>query len=100
MSEFSVQYLTELQHVLQEFPHENFDKMINDIMKSYEEEKHIFLMGNGGSGSTASHWACDLNKGCCLGLEKKFKTRPLKIWSHFRFYTSKENFSENFSVCD
>jgi D-sedoheptulose 7-phosphate isomerase len=31
-------------------------------------------MGNGGSGSTASHWACDLNKGCCLGLEKKFKT--------------------------
>jgi D-sedoheptulose 7-phosphate isomerase len=30
-------------------------------------------MGNGGSGSTASHFACDINKGCCLDLEKKFK---------------------------
>jgi D-sedoheptulose 7-phosphate isomerase len=30
-------------------------------------------MGNGGSASTASHFACDINKGCCLDLPKKFK---------------------------
>jgi D-sedoheptulose 7-phosphate isomerase len=30
-------------------------------------------MGNGGSGSTASHFACDINKGCCIDLEKKFR---------------------------
>ncbi len=34
-------------------------------------------MGNGGSGSTASHFVCDLNKGCCLDLEKKFKVMCL-----------------------
>lgn len=73
MDSFSKQYLTELQRLLQDFPHDNFAKMIRQIMKSYEQEKHIFVMGNGGSGSTASHWACDINKGCCLNLEKKFK---------------------------
>ena len=30
-------------------------------------------MGNGGSGSTASHIVCDLNKGACLKLDKKFR---------------------------
>jgi D-sedoheptulose 7-phosphate isomerase len=42
-------------------------------MKSYAEERNIFVMGNGGSGATASHWAGDVNKGCSLHLEKKFK---------------------------
>ena len=30
-------------------------------------------MGNGGSASTASHLACDINKNVCLGLKKRFK---------------------------
>ncbi len=30
-------------------------------------------MGNGGSGATASHFTCDINKGCCMDLNKKFK---------------------------
>ncbi len=30
-------------------------------------------MGNGGSGATASHFACDINKGVCGGLVKRFK---------------------------
>ncbi|CAB5115430.1 Sugar-phosphate isomerase [Olavius algarvensis associated proteobacterium Delta 3] len=73
MNSFSEKYLNGLYSVLNEFPHENFDKMIQEIMTSYKEEKNIFVMGNGGSGSTASHWTCDINKGCCLHLEKKFK---------------------------
>lgn len=73
MSDFSKKYITELNVTLNNFPHGNFDKMINEILRSYEEERNIFVMGNGGSGSTASHWAGDFNKGCCMGLEKKFK---------------------------
>jgi len=30
-------------------------------------------MGNGGSGATASHFACDMNKGACAGLPKRMK---------------------------
>ena len=73
MKSFSQKYLNQLSSVLNEFPHENFDKMIQEMMKSYEEERNIFVMGNGGSGATASHWAGDINKGCSLHLEKKFK---------------------------
>jgi D-sedoheptulose 7-phosphate isomerase len=69
----SFSYLDQLKNVLDMFPHETFEQIGNTLMTAYEQEKHIFIMGNGGSGSTASHFACDINKGCCLDLEKKFK---------------------------
>lgn len=73
MSTFSRQYMADLFKVLDNFPHENFQKMIDVFMKAYKEERNIFVMGNGGSGATASHWTCDINKGCSLHLDKKFK---------------------------
>ena len=47
--------------------------MVSLILDAYRSDDRIFVMGNGGSGSTASHFACDLNKGCCMDLDKKFK---------------------------
>ena len=38
-----------------------------------DKGKTIYTMGNGGSGSTASHMVCDIIKGCSFGKEKKFK---------------------------
>ncbi len=73
MDYFSEQYIQGLKTVLDDFPHEAFEKMIQAMLDAYEEGRRIFVMGNGGSASTASHWVCDLNKGCCLNLEKKFK---------------------------
>ncbi len=67
------QYLSELKEVLDDFNLEQFEKIVNLILNAYENEKQIFTMGNGGSASTASHFACDLNKGCCTNLEKKIK---------------------------
>lgn len=70
---FGSQYLEELKHVLDGFDLERFESVVEHILRAYETEHRIFVMGNGGSGSTASHFACDINKGCCLDLEKKFK---------------------------
>lgn len=67
------EYLSELKEVLDDFNLEQFEKIVNLILNAYENEKQIFTMGNGGSASTASHFACDLNKGCCTNLEKKIK---------------------------
>lgn len=67
------QYLTELKEVLDDFNLEQFEKIVKLILNAYEDEKQIFTMGNGGSASTASHFTCDLNKGCCTNLEKKIK---------------------------
>jgi len=73
MSEFTQQYINELKSALNAFPHGVFEAFIEAALDAYEREKHIFVMGNGGSAATASHWACDINKGCSLGKEKKFR---------------------------
>jgi D-sedoheptulose 7-phosphate isomerase len=71
--ELSIAYLSELKDLLDIFPHERFDEIAQILISAYNAEKQVFIMGNGGSGSTASHFACDINKGCCYNLEKKFK---------------------------
>jgi D-sedoheptulose 7-phosphate isomerase len=70
---FSLDYISHLKEVLDKFSHDTFEEIGRVLLNAYQDEKHIFIMGNGGSGSTASHFACDINKGCCLDLEKKFK---------------------------
>jgi len=71
--ELSTSYLADLKDLLDRFDHNVFEKIVDLVLAAYENENHIFIMGNGGSGSTASHFACDINKGCCLDLDKKFK---------------------------
>ena len=73
MTTFSVEYIEQLKDVLDSFPHEQFERLTEAMMDAYREDRRIFVMGNGGSASTASHWVCDVNKGCCLHLDKKFK---------------------------
>ena len=70
---FSLDYLEQLKCLLDIFPHERFEEIGKLLISAYNNEKHVFIMGNGGSGSTASHFACDINKGSCFDLEKKFK---------------------------
>ena len=71
--EVARQYLNGLNGLLDGFDTEAFDRIVNSILDAYSDEQAIFIMGNGGSASTASHFACDINKGCCLNLDKKFK---------------------------
>jgi len=70
---FAAGYINRLKKVLDAFDGEAFAKMVKALLEAYARGAHIFVMGNGGSGSTASHLACDINKGCCIDLEKKFK---------------------------
>jgi len=49
---------------------------VNTVMNVLEEArlsgKHIFICGNGGSASTASHYCCDFNKGVSENQEHKY----------------------------
>ena len=72
-NQFSEQYIARLKTVLDAFDHAVFDHMVAAVLDAYARRAHIFVMGNGGSGATASHLACDINKGCCVDLELKFK---------------------------
>jgi D-sedoheptulose 7-phosphate isomerase len=70
---FTLQYLNHLKEVLDTFPHDRFEEISRTLLSAYEKGKQVFIMGNGGSGTTASHFVCDINKGSCMKLEKKFK---------------------------
>jgi len=70
---FSFDYLNQLKGLLDVFPHGRFEEIGKMLMYAYEKGKQVFIMGNGGSGATASHFVCDINKGTCLELQKKFK---------------------------
>jgi len=73
MKYFSHTYIKELSNILNLFPHKQFELLVEVMLDAYNKDKTIFVMGNGGSTSTASHWASDINKGCCFEQEKKFK---------------------------
>ena len=71
--QFASGYISELVSLLDVFPKDRFEDSVETLLDAYENEKNILIMGNGGSASTASHLACDINKGCSMDLDKKFK---------------------------
>jgi D-sedoheptulose 7-phosphate isomerase len=71
--EWLLRYREELTRAVESVPVESFEEFVRLLEQAYREERQVFLMGNGGSGATASHAACDLNKGVSFGLEKRFR---------------------------
>lgn len=71
--QYLAEYSTGLKHALDCLPADKFEELVRLLESAYQEGRQVFLLGNGGSGSTASHFACDLNKGVAFGLEKRFR---------------------------
>jgi D-sedoheptulose 7-phosphate isomerase len=42
-----------------------------------DSSRHVFVCGNGGSAATASHFACDIVKGCSFNRDKRFRIMAL-----------------------
>ena len=70
---FFEDYRQGLKQALDSLPMDAVEKLVVLLEQAYHDRRQVFLMGNGGSGSTASHIACDLNKGVCAGLEKRYR---------------------------
>lgn len=74
-------YLANLQKTLALLSKKNITKIIEEIMNVYQRESQIFILGNGGSASTASHFVCDLSKGTLQRIydekEKRFRVISL-----------------------
>jgi D-sedoheptulose 7-phosphate isomerase len=71
--QFAADYLDGLRDLFDRFDTHAFNRALQQILEAYHHDRFIFIMGNGGSAATASHFAADINKGCCLDLDKKFK---------------------------
>ena len=57
-----LKYLSELQVIIQELPRDSIQRVIDTLAEGRMKGKQTFIMGNGGSASTASHFVCDLVK--------------------------------------
>jgi D-sedoheptulose 7-phosphate isomerase len=72
------QYFDELRRVAANLPHDSINQIAEALLKANELGRMVFLFGNGGSASLASHFACDLGKGTahCNG-GKRFRALAL-----------------------
>jgi D-sedoheptulose 7-phosphate isomerase len=55
-------YLDEISHILHQLPQDQIAQVIHVLEQARLDRKQIFLIGNGGSAATASHFANDLLK--------------------------------------
>ncbi len=60
---FVENYLRELKETLDKLPYSQLERIKDILLGAYRKDKKVFIMGNGGSAATASHFACDLAKG-------------------------------------
>lgn len=78
---FPQKYFQELKNALDKLDSEKICKVISILFEAYKKDKKIFIFGNGGSASTASHFACDLSKGTLQNVynenEKRFRVISL-----------------------
>jgi D-sedoheptulose 7-phosphate isomerase len=56
-------YFQTLSQVIPRLPFPTINRAVAAILQTFEEGRTVFVFGNGGSAATASHIACDLNKG-------------------------------------
>jgi D-sedoheptulose 7-phosphate isomerase len=57
------QYFEAHQRAVAALPHDLINQIADELLKVYEAGRAVYLFGNGGSASLASHFACDLGKG-------------------------------------
>lgn len=63
MNETIASYISNLTTVLNKLNQNEIVEIAELLLKARDNKKQIFIFGNGGSASTASHFACDINKG-------------------------------------
>lgn len=66
-------YLETLASTLPHVPCEPIEEIAAILQRARRDGKHIFLMGNGGSAATASHFVNDLLKGATQPGQPRFK---------------------------
>lgn len=71
--EYAKRYLGELKRSIDDLPLDKIKDIVDVLKTAYKKGSHVFIMGNGGSAATASHFVCDLAKGTRVHGKKHFK---------------------------
>jgi D-sedoheptulose 7-phosphate isomerase len=60
--EFIQNYISTLQLTMDRLPQQLIADVIDILQQARQKGSQVFILGNGGSAATASHFACDLSK--------------------------------------
>jgi D-sedoheptulose 7-phosphate isomerase len=71
------EYLQEVSEISENLDRSSIDNAIDLLYDAWKKDQQIFVIGNGGSASTATHFACDLNKWVSDKAERKFRAFAL-----------------------
>ena len=74
---FPEQYRSQLLKAIDSIDAAQVDRAIRLLAEARDGGRRIFVCGNGGSASAASHFATDLVKGASFGREKRFRVMAL-----------------------
>lgn len=70
-------YLQLVKETIDKVSEHEINSVMNLLDQKRLEGKNIFIMGNGGSAATASHFVCDFNKGLSPYYDKRFRFQCL-----------------------
>jgi len=56
------EHVAEVRAVLARISVEEVERVVEIILDAHRRRQHVYIVGNGGSASTATHFACDLSK--------------------------------------
>jgi D-sedoheptulose 7-phosphate isomerase len=74
---FTEDYRNQLINTLDGLDLTKVDQAIEWLKEARDQQRHIFVCGNGGSASTASHFACDIVKGASYNRQSRFRIMAL-----------------------
>jgi D-sedoheptulose 7-phosphate isomerase len=77
VADFAAQYRSRLNSTLNRVDTDKVALAIDWLRQARDDSHSIFVCGNGGSASTASHFACDIVKGASYRQQKRFRIMAL-----------------------
>jgi D-sedoheptulose 7-phosphate isomerase len=77
MNEYLATYIQAQKDALDSIPLSEVTKLIETFQKAVQEDRQIFVFGNGGSAAKASHFMTDLGKGSSDKTKKRFRCLSL-----------------------
>lgn len=66
-------YLERQAKLTMSLPHQQIEDLIRIFESAWQEDRNIFVCGNGGSAANASHFITDLSKGASDKMSKPFR---------------------------
>jgi len=77
MKEWIREYIERQKAALDSIPAGAVEDLIQDLKRALENDRQIFVFGNGGSAANASHFITDLGKGASDKIGRNFRCQSL-----------------------